>query len=594
MATNQPFTELDFDQVKDNLKAYLASQDRFKDYDFAGSNMNVLLDLLAYNTFQNNFYTNMALSEMFLDSAQLKDSIVSHAKELNYLPGSRHSAQATLDISLSVPNAPKNVVIPRNTKFVAKCGNRTLNFFNEDAITVDNVNNLFSVSGVSVYEGTNIREVYEVTSTEDKFVLTNDTVDTNSIRVYVRDNTTEGSNTREYKVSPNIFGVSSTDEVFYIQASQDDKYEVTFGNNTFGKSPAIGNVVEIEYRITSGEGANGAKNFSAANPISGYTAVVTTVSPAEGGTERETNESIKFFAPKSIQVQDRAVTERDYEIILKNNFSEIQAVSVYGGEELNPPRYGRVVIAVDVKNADGVSETNKEKYRRFLEDRSPIGIEPIVVSPQFMYVDVVTEIFYNIEKTNQSSADIVSKVEAAIQAYSDSKLADFKKTFRESPFRTAIDASDDSIISNQTSILAIMPINPELNVNSSFSLEFNNEIFQEQALLDTDNLASYRYGIKSSSFTYNGSNAFIHDDGKGKLHIMTSTGTGFVYLKRNIGIVDYTSGLVTISDLNVSAFDGAEIRVFGRIVSEDITAPKDRILSIRPRDVKVTVTGTKD
>ncbi|PHS22123.1 MAG: hypothetical protein COA84_13155 [Robiginitomaculum sp.] len=594
MATNVPFTELDFDNIRASLVAYLSAQKQFKDYDFAGSNISVLLDVMAYNTFQSNFYANMAVSEMFLDSAQLKDSIVSHAKELNYLPGSRHSARAVINVALSVANSPKNVIIPRNTKFTAKCGNKELSFFNDDSVVIKPVNGLYSTTDLPVYEGVNVREVFEVKSANQRFVLSNNTVDTNSIHVFVRDNTVEQSNTQEYIVSDNIFGVGGTDRVVYLQPNSHDKYEVSFGNNIFGAQPVIGNVIEVEYRITVGEAGNGAKNFSSANPVSGYTTTVETTSNAEGGSERETNNSIKFFAPKSIQVQDRAVTERDYEILLKNNFSEIQAVSVFGGEELDPPRYGRVVIAVDVKNATGVSENNKAKYNVFLRERSPIGIEPIVISPQFMFISVASQVFYDVTTTGLSSADIESKVQSAILNYSTVNLSDFKKTFRKSKLSSAIDSSDSNILSNDTDILAIIPINPEINVASSFVLNFNNPLTPGPTLRATDTILDYKFAVKSSIFTYGGKESFLQDDGTGKLHILRTTSSGFVYVKRNVGTVDYMNGNVILTNIIADAFTGSEIKIFARINSDNITASKDRIVTIRDTDVDIVVTGTKN
>ena len=458
---------------------------------------------------------------------------------------------------------------------------------------IEPVNGLYTARDLDVYEGTNVRELFEVQDADTKFVLSNDRVDTNSIRVYVKDNVDSDSFAQEYVVTDSIFNVDSEAKVFYIQASTDDKYEVTFGQNSFGNQPIRGNLIEVEYRITAGENGNGAKNFSSADAISGFTAVVTTVSPAEGGNERETNESIKFFAPKSIQVQDRAVTERDYEILLKNNFSEIQAVSVFGGEELEPPRYGRVVIAVDVKNAEGVSNGNKEKYKTFLEERTPIGIEPIVISPLFMFLSIESAVSYNVDTTDLAAADIENLVEDAIQQYSDDTLSDFKKTFRKSKFSAAVDGAESNILSNDTEVLAIIPVNPELGVSYSVKLDFNNELVQEQTLLDTDDLSRYRYGVKSSLFVHEGSSGFIQDDGTGKLNILRSTGTGFVYLKRSVGTVDYATGEITLTNIVVDSFAGSEIQILGRVISDNITAPKDRILTIRESDVAVTVTGTK-
>ena len=587
----QKFTELDFDKIRQNLKDFLKSQDRFKDYDFEGSNMSVLLDVLAYNTFQNNFYTNMAFSEMFIDSAQLKDSVASHAKELNYVPRSRRSARAVIDVSLSVNDGAKSVVIPRNTRFTAKCRNRTFSFYSDESVTVYPEDGIYTYRGLDVYEGTNVSEAYEVSSVNQVYKISNENVDTNSIRVHVRDNTNEGSPKTEFTVAESIFGVSSDENIFYLQPFQDDLYGIAFGQDVFGFEPKVGQVIEISYRTTIGEEANGAKTFVAANTIDGYTSVVTVTGAAEGGAEREGIESIRYFAPKSIQVQDRAITQSDYEIILKNNFSEIQAVSVYGGEELDPPRYGRVVVAVDVKNADGVSESNKSKYREYLLKRCPIGIEPLIISPKFLYVSVNTEVDFNTDITEKTSSDIISLVETAIQNYSDTELSDFRMTFRSSKFSSEIDDADPAIISNDTNVFAIIPTFPVIGESETFSFSFGNELDFDHDLSKITSLENYEYAVKSSSFVWNGSRGFIQDDGIGNLHILRDSGNEFVYLKRNVGTVDYATGSVTVSNLVVDSYRGSELGYYARIKGKDIFTPKDRIISIRPQDVNVSTNG---
>ena len=235
MAANEPITQLDFLQVKENLKTFLSSQDRFKDYDFEGSNMNVLLDVLAYNTFQNNFYTNMAFSEMFLDSAQLRESVVSHAKALNYLPRSRSSSRAVINVKLNVADAPSFITVPAKTQFRAVCGNKTYNFYNTEPATVYPFNNNYIFFGLEIFEGTYVTETFVVNGNpKQRFILSNNTVDTSSIKVTIKENISDTVQT-EYTRKASVFGINSTDEVYYVQAAESDKYEVTFGTNRFGK-----------------------------------------------------------------------------------------------------------------------------------------------------------------------------------------------------------------------------------------------------------------------------------------------------------------------------------------------------------------------
>lgn len=596
MAVQTSITELDFSQVKDNLKAFLQGQDRFKDYNFEGSNMNVLLDVLAYNTFQNNFYANMAINEMFLDSAQLRESVVSHAKGLNYIPRSRTGARARVNITLNVNDNPSFVTIPSKTKFNAQCGSKTFTFYNTSAVTIYPLNNAYSYSNLEIIEGSWVNESFEILGdSNERFILSNDTVNTGTVRVYVKENSTSTTST-EYTLRNSIFGVETDAKVFYIQAAEDNKYEIVFGRNSFGYQPIAGNVINVEYMITNSDEANGITSFAVPENIQGYPTVVTLSAASEGGAERESIESIKYYAPRSIQVQDRAVTASDYEILLKTRYPEIQAVSVYGGEELTPPRYGRVVIAVDVKDADGVSENNKRTYASFLRERSPVSIEPLVISPDFMYLSVNTTVYFNTKTTALGETDIRSKVTAALQNYSDTYLNDFKIRFKQSNLSSAIDSADPNIISNDLEVLPIIPLNPALNIANNFDISFGNELIRDQHIEPGEVYATHKPAIRSSTFTYRGAKCLIKDNGFGVLRIIRLQGDSFVVVNQNIGSVNYTTGRVIIRNLNVSAYTGSEISLFARPVAQTITAPKSRILSIRPNtsDVNINVVGVND
>ena len=596
MATNVAFTKLDFNDIKTSLKTYLKGQDRFKDYDFDGSNFSVLLDILAYNTYQNNVYTNLAFSEMFLDSAQLRDSVISHAKELNYLPSSRASSQVKLDVTLTVPNNPSSVEIPKGTKFKAICGSETFIYVSDESVTIiPTSTGVYKYTGLTVYEGEVITEMFNVSGTDaNTYLISNKNVDTNSIRVRVKDNAQETTST-EFVRATSLFGIQSSDNVFYLEPFADERYQITFGRNVFGAEPLNGNVVEIEYRITAGEAPNGTKRFSALTTISGYVPSVVlnseSLSGSEGGAERETIDSIKYYAPKSIQIQDRVVSESDYEILLKNNFSEIQSVSVYGGETVTPPQFGRVIIAVDVKNSDGVSDNAKARYTEFLKARSPLAIEPVVVSPEFMYVSVDTLVTYNKSKTAKTASDINSLVKAAIANYSNVNLSDFGKSVRYSKLTSAIDAVDGSVVSNDTTIKAIIEVNPVLNMFNNIAFSYGNTLIVDHPLAIGEDISIHNPAIKTSGFYYSGTPAFIQDDGNGVLQVISNTVDGFVYLNKNIGTVNYITGEVRIKSLNISGYDGSAIKVYATTKVKDIIGPKQRIVSIRDEDVTVNVKG---
>ena len=596
MAVQTSITELDFSQIKDNLKTFLQGQDRFKDYNFEGSNMNVFLDVLAYNTFHNNFYANMAINEMFLDSAQLRESVVSHAKGLNYIPRSRTGARARVNLALSVNDSPAFVTIPSKTKFNAQCGSKTFTFYNTSAVTIYPLNNAYTYTNLEIIEGSWVTESFEVLGdTNERFILSNDGINTGVVKVYIKANAA-ATTSDEYVLRNSIFGVEPTAKAFYLQAAEDNKYEIIFGQDKFGAQPIAGNVINVEYMVTNGEEANGITSFALPTNINGYPTNVTLAVASEGGAERESIESIKYYAPRSIQVQDRAVTASDYEILLKTRYPEIQAVSVYGGEELNPPRYGRVVIAVDVQDADGVSENNKRTYAAFLRERSPVSIEPLVISPEFMYLSVNTTVYFNTKTTALGESDIRSKVTTALQNYSDTYLNDFKIRFKQSNLSSAIDASDPNIISNDIEVLPIIPLNPTLNIANNFDVSFGNELVRDQRVVPGEIYATHKPAIRSSTFTFRGQSCLIKDDGLGVLTIIRLQGDSFVVVNGNIGSVDYATGRVVIRNLNVSSYIGSEIKLFGRTVAQTITAPKSRILSIRANtsDVNVNVVGVND
>lgn len=581
--TTTKIAELDFAQVKENLKTYLKSQTLFKDYNFEGSNMNVMLDVLAYNTFQNNFYTNMALNEMFLDSAQLKESVVSHAKALNYVPRSRSSARALVNVTLNVPaeNAPTFVPIPAKTKFTAQCGTKSFSFYTLNSYTITPANGVYRYSNLDIYEGSWVTEYFTVTNdSTQRFILSNNKVNTNTINVYVKQNSTSTTST-EFTLRNSIFGVELTDPVFYLQGADSDKYELIFGRDKFGAQPVAGNVIVVEYMITSGEEANDITTFSIADKVGDYTGTVSLANVSEGGAEREDIESIKYYAPRSIQVQDRAVTEKDYEILLKTRYPEIQAISVYGGEELTPPRYGRVVVAVDVMNADGVSENNKVKYATYLSDKTPVGIEPIIVSPEFMHVELNTTVYYDTKKTSLGEAAIASKVLDAIASYNNTYLNDFKATFRPSKLAAAIDSCDVNILSNDFDAVPFIPLIPTIGMSNTFDVTFKNGLIKNQIITEGEPIQSHRAAVKSSSFTFGGNSVFVMDDGKGTLNIVKYQDASYTIVKRSIGTVDYDTGRVIIRNLIPTAYQGSEIKLLGRTANGTITAPKNRILSIR-------------
>ena len=588
MAANSSIvlSNIDFDTHKNTLKQYLRSQTRFQDFDFEGSNMNVLLDVLSYNTFHNMFYLNMVASEMFLDTAQIRDSVVSHAKELNYTPRSFKSAEANVNIVVTTSDTTKRTIpIARGTTFTSRYSNRNFTFtVNENTVIsnyVINTNNTitFTGSNIPLYEGYFINDTFTYTAdTSQRFIITNRNVDISSIAVTVIEDV--GATLQTYTRATSLFNIDSASKVFFVQPCENDSYEIVFGDGTTGRTPKDNSVISVEYRISNGQLPNGANVFRADTTIDGETDIVVTVnSPASLGSVSETIDEIKYNAPRHFTTQERAVTTEDYENLLKLNFTEVNAVSAYGGEDLNPPQFGKVFVAVDLKEVDGIPEIKKDEYYRFLKPRSPVSIDPVFVDPGYTYIGVTSTVKYNVNVTKLAAQDIKTLVVSSITRYALDNLNNFNRVFRYSNVVEAIDNTQQAIISNETSIKVIKVITPTLGVDNIFNVDF-------QIPLDTtQSLARGGYAITSSRFVYNGLKATLQDSGNGILNIVSSSGAVII----DVGTVDYETGLVQISKFNVSQYDGAGIKIRAEPRNKDIQVVNNVILNIIDDDIVVNV-----
>jgi hypothetical protein len=408
---------LDFDTLKEQLKIYLKNQAQFSDYNFDGSNMSVLLDILTYNTHLNAFYLNMIASEMFLDSAQLRNSIISIAKTLNYTPRSTKSSKAILNLRFPQSGLP-SFTIPKYTRFTGKNSRGTFEFSTNETIMVYPSGGLFSFDNLNIFEGILTTQTFVVNSEEEKqrFILSNNMVDTDSIEVSV----TEGESLTPitYKKVNSLSGIRSTSEIFFVQATGDTRYEIVFGDGVFGKKPADGNIITVTYRIASAEAGNDCRFFTLNDnlgAINGFGSNIPPdiimVSPSFGGAPAESIEEIRYRAPKSFQAQDRAITVNDFITLITQEFPNIKSVHVYGGEEvLEEPRYGSVYIVPITFTGELISEERKKDIEFFLRGKTNVGITPIVVNPDFLYVDVNTVVRYNPSNTTLSSNDIIALV----------------------------------------------------------------------------------------------------------------------------------------------------------------------------------------
>ncbi len=615
MANRTPITELDFFAAKEQFKNYLRGQTKFKDYDFEGSNLNVILDVLSYNTFLNNFYTNMTFSEMFLDSAQMRNSVVSHAKELNYLPRSATSAKASVRLRFESANPSATIIIPRETIFNTSYQGENYSFVTEQTYVARRITsnqtgtNTFVATdfnesgqeiGMSIFEGVTIpdiqREAFILDDQQEiRCVLSNENVDTNSIRVFVGDLSgdvldEDTEDFVEFRYRKDIFGVNPSDPVFYIEPHFDEKYAVVFGKNIFGRQPLESDGIGISYRVCSEDRPNGASRFTT-NFLPN--AVVETLSPARGGASRESVSSIKFFAPKSIQIQERAVTESDYEILLKQRFPQIKSVSVYGGDELDPPRYGKVAISINLQGNVLISDSSKSEFERYLSGKSPLAIQPIFVNPDFIYVDMDVDVSFTRTLTTKSLQNIEQDIRSAIKVYNDENLNDFGTTLRVSRLSSVIDDLDESILSNRITAKPFIEYSPPILTEQNPIFNFNATLIKPYPFRSSVGFKDYKPAIRSSVFGYRGVCAFFVDDGQGNIQILSDDVQNIQVLSPSIGTVDYNRGIVRLSSFSVNSFAGNAIKVFANTSDSDISSPKSRILLVRDENVRIRLLEKK-
>ena len=590
-----PITELDFDSVKNQLKTYLSTQTQFKDYNFEGSNMSVFLDVLAFNTFQNNFYTNMAINEMFLDSASLKNSIISHAKELNYVPRSRKSAKAVVQVTITDTSITDSTVsIPTYTNFTSNYQGDLYNFVtNQTYVARRTAPGVYVADNVEIFEGQMLASFQKEGFIIDadgilRVQLSNEEVDTDSIVVFIDAEATEDQNI--FTRTNTIFGVKPTDKVFYLEAYLDNRYAIYFGNNEFGLQPQEFEDVRVRYRICSGPEVNGASSFSTSF-LEGSQVSVVTISAAVGGQERESIESIRYFAPKALQIQERAITTSDYEILLKQAFPEITAVAAYGGEELEPPQFGKVAISIYLNDQTQlISSTLSNSYIEYLSDRSPLGIEPIFVQTKFVYANLEIDAIYSMKNSEKSSAQLETLIRSAVQTYSDSNLESFNTVLRKSKLTSAIDDTDDGILSNNITIMPIIEFSPFINISTNPTFKFEAELIKPYAFRAANGFTDYKPAIKSSTFDINGTCLYLQDDGLGRIQTITDDLTNPQVINPNAGSVNYTTGEIKLTNFKVEEYTGNAIKIMARVKKSDVKAPQGRVFIIRDTDVKVNMT----
>jgi hypothetical protein len=540
--TNVQITELDFNNIKTNFINYLKSQDTFKDYNFAGSAMSVLLDVLAYNTQYNAYYLNMAANEMFLDSSLQRSSVVSHAKLLNYTPKSAISPSAIINFTANGVVPDTAFTLPKFSNFLSEpIDGVNYNFVNIDSITVNSTANTVTLPNVVLKQGIPTTYTFTVDSTVNSkyiFELPDANIDTTTISVYVQQSSTN-TNYDVYKKDSNYLELTPGSLVYFLQENITGNYEISFGDGTLGKKLSDGNIIIVSYIVTGGTKSEGANNFVLMDSLTTLTSYnVTPISPAFAGGEKESISSIKFQAPKAFSAQNRAVTKNDYiSVIQQNNLGlSFDAINVWGGEENDPPVYGQIFVCLKPAGSYSLTATQKQRIvNEIIKPVSVITINPIIVDPDYVYININANVYYDSYKTNMTASQIKSGILSSISTFAKQKLNTFNSTFSSYDLLSAIQNYNSSIISSDFSIKLQKKFYPNFSGTNTYKLYYNTELekgilnsgvtsFPGMSFRDAKNLSSIITGVyieESPSLTNGVESISIINPGYGYQHTPT-------------------------------------------------------------------------
>lgn len=620
-----PFTQynnLDFDQIRESIKDYLRSNSTFTDFDFEGSNFSVLIDVLAYNSYIAAFNSNMVANESFLDSATMRENVVSLARNIGYVPRSRASAKASVSFSVSFEAETQSLTLKSGLVCVGNYSNTSYVFSIPEDIEVASPllgggsegvgTRIANFINIPIYEGTFLTKQFTVdTSIKQRFILENSFIDTSTIRVYVKSGTNQVGRGREYFLVDNIIDVNSESEIYLIQEIKDEKYEILFGDGYFGKKLPNGAVITINYIVTNGESGNGVSNFSFSGSFTGSdnspvpvneTVIVSTISSSKEGSNIEQIDSIKYFAPKYYSSQNRAVTTRDYETIIKKIYPDAESVSVVGGEELVPAEFGTVNISIKPKNGTFLSDFTKAQLLSKLKNYSLTGINQKIVDLKILYVEIDSSIYYNSSQVSTVD-DLKSNVISALNTYASSTdLGKFGGRFKYSKLLQVIDNVDEAITSNITKIKIRRDMKVSLNNYAQYELCFGNQF----------HINPNGFNIKSTGFKIEGEPSTLYfTDNPKKLSDGSLDGSGMGILAivkkptnsseipvivKSVGTINYTTGEIKTNSIKITSTDIADgiIQIQAFPESNDVIGLKDLYLIFDVSSSVSTINMKKD
>ena len=600
MAANNALqlTSIDFDGIKNDLKTFLSNQTELGDYNYEGSTMQILLNLLAYNTYKNSFYLNMVGNEMFLDSAQIRNNVVSRAKMLNYTPRSAQGPTATVQVTITPIDSPDSITIPADTQFTTTIDGVNYLYVNPDAAVVNaNPSGVYSTN-LSITEGRPFTYRFTVsTASPIRYIIPNENVDTRSIKVRVQESTSNTTQTTWNNAS-DYTAIAGNTQSYFINENEDGKYELKFGDNVVGKRLNDGNIVVASYRVCNGTATQGANTFVAPNSIGGYSNItLKTAASAAGGAEQESIASIKFNAPKNYQAQNRAVTTGDYTTLIKNNFGDIGAVSVWGGQENDPPIYGKAFISVKPKTGFFISQTRKDDIQTFLANKNVMSISPELTDPTYKFVVPTLDVKYNPDLTTSTAGAIVSTIGNRVIQYELADLVAFGREYASSELIRDVYTANESISSMEITLKMMKNFIPVTTGPTTYRIPFNDPLLNVTGgvvlRISPTSHPGRGLTISSSKFTYQGqASSYLDDDGFGNVRIYYIDESNVrVYTNRTAGTVNYNTGLVILNQVTITGYDGAALKVYAVPRFDNITSVRNQILAIT--EAKINLYDTK-
>ena len=588
-------SELDFANIKSSLRTFLSNQNEFKDYDFEGSSLSILLDLLAYNTHYLSYNANFVANEMFMDTAQLRTSVASLAKLVGYTPNSAKAPVADLKLVIN-DGTGSTITIPAGTKFTTTIDGLTYTFVSIADKTVQPVDGVYTAASLNVYEGTYVsyNYTYDVQDIDQRFLIPSDRADTSTIKVVIQNSVSDVTQ-NTYTKATSITELDRTSKVFFLQEAEDGQYEIYFGDGVIGKKLDDGNIVNISYVVTNKTEANGATTFNLTGSISGFTDITVTVnSSAQGGADPETLQSIKQNASNFYSSQDRAVTVEDYKTKVKQLYANTQAVSAWGGENAETPFYGRVYISILPTSGSNLTESTKARIVTDLKKYSVASVTPVIIDPEITNVLLTSTVKFDEKSTTKVADTIKSDIITTITNYNSNTLQKFDTIFRHSKLTGLIDDTDESILSNITTVRLRKSFVPTIGSSTKYTINFANALYNPHS-----GHASVEGGILSSTgFKIEGDTTtvwYLDDDGQGNVRRYKLDGSVRSYANSTQGTINYTSGLVEVNSLNVSNIENIRgaastvIEVTVKPNSNDLIPIRNQILEIDVANSSVTV-----